>query len=133
MLFFISYVLAAALQKQISSQNEHEQPFKAVLKTCNGGIHVQLPRSFIGPIKHHTSNGSHKFSSEMQERLRVVSSGCSFVGSWEDSGFVDYEQWKGYELDASTLNGSLRFSYSDEDPGSSQCSKGGQFLWFKWK
>jgi len=116
----------------ISSKSE--QPFKAVLKTCNGGIHVQLPRSFIGPIKHHTSNGSYKFSSEMQERLRAISSDCSFLGSWEDSGFVDYEQWKGYELDASTLNGSVKFSYYyDEGPSSLPQSTAGRFLWFTRK
>lgn len=102
-----------------------------MLTTCNGGIHVQLPRAFTGPIKHHTSNGSYKFSAEVQERLRPISSDCSFLGSWEDSKFVDYEQWTGYELDASTLNGSVKFSYYDERRRSFQ-SKGGQFLWLKW-
>jgi hypothetical protein len=92
---------------------------------------VQLPRSFIGPIKHHTANGSYKFSSELQERLRPISSDCSFLGSWEHSGFVDYHQWKGYEIDASTLNGSVKFAYCDEHTGAPQ-SKGGQFLWLKW-
>jgi len=121
------FVFAASLQK-ISSKND--QPFKAVLRTCNGAIHVQLPRSFTGPIKHRTSNGSYKFSKGVQERLRSVSSNCSFLGSWEDSGFVNYEQWEGFELDASTPNGSIKFSYYDEGAASFEC-KGRQFLWFK--
>jgi len=107
------------------------QPFKAVLKTSNGGVHVQLPRSFTGPIKNRTSNGSYLFSKEMQARLRTTSSDCSFLGSWEDSGFVDHEQWKGHELDASTSNGSIKFSYYGEIPSSFE-SQGGKFLWFKW-
>jgi len=115
----------------ISCNNNNNQPFKAVLKTCNGSIHVRLPRSFTGPIKHRTSNGTYEFSKEIQERFRAISNECSFVGSWEDSGFVDYEGWDGYELEASTLNGSIKFSYYGEDPGSSS-SKGGKFLWFKW-
>lgn len=92
---------------------------------------MRLPRSFIGPIKHHTSNGSFKFSSALQERLRSISSDCSFLGSWDDSGFVDYAQWTGYELEATTFNGSIKFSYYDEHPGAFH-SKGGQFLWLKW-
>jgi hypothetical protein len=71
------------------------------------------------------------FSKEIQERLRSISSECSFLGSWEDSGFADYEEWKGYELDASTSNGPIKFSYDGEDPGSCN-SRGGRFLWFKW-
>jgi hypothetical protein len=114
-----------------SQKQENDQPFRAVLKTLNGAIHVQLPRSFTGPIKHHTSNGSYVFSSEMQKRLKAISSECSFLGSWEESGFVDYEMWSGYELDASTSNGSIKFSYYDEESGSSK-KQGGGFLWFKW-
>ena len=110
--------------------SKNDQPFKAEVRTCNGAIHVQLPRSFTGPIKHRTSNGGYKFSKGVQERLRSISNNCSFLGSWEDSGFFDYEQWEGYELDASTSNGSIKFSYYDEDAVSFEC-KGRQFLWFK--
>ena len=49
----------------------------------------------------------------MKPKIRVISDKYSFHGSWEEAGFVDFESWKGDEVDAKTRNGSIKFAYYD--------------------
>lgn len=90
----------------------NDQPFKVILETWNGGLTIHLPRSFVGPIRH-DSHSKYKFSDEMKPHVRVVSDKCSFHGSWEEAEFMDFEHWKGDQVDAKTLNGSIKFAYYD--------------------
>jgi len=99
----------------------NNQPFKVILETWNGGVTIHLPRSFVGPIRHDSSHGKSTFSDEMKSHVRVISDKCSFLGSWEEANFVDFESWKGDEVDARTRNGSIKLAYYDP-PSRTQCS-----------
>jgi len=90
----------------------NDQPFKVILESWNGSLTIHLPRSFVGPIRH-DSKSKKTFSDEMNPRVRVISDKCSFHGSWEEARFVDFESWKGDEVDAKTHNGSIKFAYYD--------------------
>lgn len=60
----------------------------------------------------------------MKSRVRVISDKYSFHGSWEEAQFVDFEHWKGDEVDAKTRNGSIKFAYYDlPEVTRSRCSK----------
>lgn len=94
---------------QISRQND--QPFKAQLKTKDGSILIEIPRSFTGPIRH---SKKYEFSKEVQGNLHNFSPESSFLGSLESSGFSDFETWKGDQIDATTLDGKVKVQYYGE-------------------
>jgi len=93
---------------------KNDQPFKAELKTKDGSIYIEIPRSFIGPIKHSSASGKYEFSKEIRENLRNYSSESSFLGSWEKSGFTNLESWKGDQIDATTSDGKIKVKYYGE-------------------
>ena len=102
-----------------------DQPFKARLKTKDGSISIEIPRSFTGPLTHSTSSGKCEFSKEVQQNLRNYSSNTSFLGSLENSGFSDFETWKGDEIDAMTSDGKITVKYYGEVEEATK-------KWFSW-
>jgi hypothetical protein len=102
---------------------QNDQPFKATLKTSDGPIYIEIPRSFTGPIRH---SRKYEFSNEIQQNLRHFSRETSFVGSLEGSGFSDFETWKGDQIDAITLDGKINVKYYGEGGAG---TKKGFFSW----
>lgn len=92
----------------------NSQPFKLNASTRNGEICVYLPRDYAGPLKYQTKNGKIKFSDALQPMTRQLTNEVSFVGDWQAAGFVDYESWKGDEVEVHTSNGKITFKYQDE-------------------
>jgi DUF4097 and DUF4098 domain-containing protein YvlB len=97
---------------QISRKND--QPFIAQLKTKDGSISIEIPRSFTGPLRFSSHSGKHEFSKETREHLRIYSSECSFLGPMKESGFSNFETWKGDQIDATTLDGKIKVKYYGE-------------------
>jgi len=102
---------------------QNDQPFKARLKTKDGSIYIEIPRSFNGPIKH---SRRYEFSKEIQQNLQTFSRESSFVGSLGKSGFLDYETWKGDQIDATTSDGKIKVKYYGEVE---EVTKKGIFSW----
>lgn len=90
---------------------QNNQPFKAQLRTKDGSITIEIPRSFIGPIKH---SRRYEFSNEVQQNLQNFSRESSFVGSLERSSFSNFETWKGDQIDATTSDGKIKVKYYGE-------------------
>lgn len=97
---------------QLSRNNN--QPFSAQLKTKDGSIFIEIPRSFTGPIRHSSVSGKYEFSKEIRENIRNFSSESSFLGSIEKSGYSSLETWKGDQIDATTLDGRIKVKYYGE-------------------
>lgn len=106
---------------QASRQND--QPFKARLSTADGWIHIEIPRSFTGPIRH---SKNCEFSNEIQPNVMSFSRGSSFVGSLERSGFSSFETWRGDEIDATTSDGKVKVKYYGE------VEENTWERWFRW-
>ena len=49
--------------------------------------------------------------------VRQLTNDTSFVGDWQAAGFIDYEQWKGDEVEVYTANGKITFKHQDEFGG----------------
>ncbi|KAF8157115.1 hypothetical protein B0H34DRAFT_712210 [Crassisporium funariophilum] len=84
----------------------------------NGSIHVQLPRSFRGPIRIKTWNGSTHFSDVVQGDLTPFSEidriQRSFLGHFNPSEWDVGAEWEGDELFIEARNGSVKVFYDDE-------------------
>lgn len=97
-------------------------------RSSNGSIHVQLPRSFRGPIRIKSINGSINFSTAIQTHLTPFSEldhvQRSFLGHFNPSQWDIGVPWEGDELSIESKNGSVHVSYDDEGRG----SRGGSFL-----
>jgi len=93
---------------------KNDQPFIAQLKTKDGSISIEIPRSFTGPLRFSSHSGKHEFSKETREHLRIYSSECSFLGPLKESGFSNFETWKGDQIDATTLDGKIKVKYYGE-------------------
>ena len=98
-------------------------------RSFNGSIHVQLPRSFRGPIRIKTINGSTQFSAAMQSHLTVFSEldhvQRSFLGHFNPSQWDIGTPWEGDELSIESKNGSVHVSFDDECRGA---ARGQSFL-----
>jgi len=96
-------------------------------RSSNGSIHVQLPRSFRGPIRIKNNNGSTRFSAAMQAHLTIFSEldhmHRSFLGNFNPSHFEIGTPWEGDELSIESKNGSVNVSFDDEPRGQSFLSK----------
>jgi hypothetical protein len=91
-------------------------------RSCNGSIHVQLPRSFRGPIRIKTINGSVHYSAAMQDHLTHFSEldhvRRSFMGHFNPSQWDIGVPWEGDELSIESKNGSVKILFEDESQGS---------------
>jgi len=96
-------------------------------RSSNGSIHVQLPRSFRGPIRIKNNNGSTRFSPEMEAHLTIFSEldhmHRSFLGDFNPSMFDVGAPWVGDELSIESKNGSVNVSFDDEPRHQSFFSK----------
>ena len=90
-------------------------------------MHVQLPRSFRGPIRIKTVNGSTRFSAAMQAHLTIFSEldhvQRSFLGHFNPSQWDIGKPWEGDELSIESKNGSVNVSFDDEMRSQSFLSK----------
>jgi len=105
---------------------KNDQPFKAQLKTKDGSIFIEIPRSFVGPIRHSNVSGKYKFSKEIRENIQNFSNESSFLGSIKISGFSSLETWKGDQIDATSVDGSIKVKYYGEVEAETKKS----FSWF---
>jgi len=91
-------------------------------RSSNGSIHVKLPRSFRGPIRIKTINGSTRFSAAMQANLTIFSEldhiQRSFLGDFNPSQWDIGTPWEGDELSIDSKNGCVDVSFDDESQGS---------------
>ena len=91
-------------------------------RSSNGSIHVQLPRSFRGPIRIKTINGTTRFSAAVQAHLTIFSEldyiQRSFLGDFNPSQWDIGSPWVGDELSIESKNGSVDISFDDESQGS---------------
>jgi len=96
-------------------------------RSSNGSVHVQLPRSFRGPIRIKNNNGNTRFSAEMQAHLTIFSEldhmQRSFLGDFNPSMFDIGAPWEGDELSIESKNGSVNVSFDDESRNQSFFSK----------
>jgi len=96
------------------------------LSSCssNGSIHVQLPRSFRGPIRIRTINGTTRFSAAIQPHLTAFSEvdhvQRSFLGHFNPSQWEIGTPWEGDELSIETKNGSVKIAFDDESQGTAR-------------
>ena len=97
--------------EQISRVNS--QPCKIKATTLNGTVSISLPFDFCGVLKCRASNGSIIFSEDMQSNTSIFSDEISFIGDWQASGFTDFAQWQGDEVEAETINGKIHFTYAE--------------------
>jgi len=107
---------------------QNDQPFKAQLKTSDGSITIEIPRSFKGPIRH---SKRYQFSNEIQQNLQNFSRESSFVGSLEGSSFSNFETWQGDQIDATTSDGRIKVKYYGEveEHSRKEHSRKGFFSW----
>ena len=96
-------------------------------RSSNGSVHVQIPRSFRGPIRIKNNNGSTRFSAEVQAHLTIFSEldhmHRSFLGDFNPSMFDIGAPWVGDELSIESKNGSVNVSFDDESRNKSFFSK----------
>ena len=99
-------------------------------RSSNGPVRVQLPRSFRGPIRIKSINGSTRFSAAMQAHLTVFSEldnvQRSFLGNFNPSQWDIGATWEGDELSIDSKNGSVNISFDDESQGST--ARGQSFI-----
>jgi len=111
-----------------SSNGEVRLAVRLSTRSSNGSIHVQLPRSFRGPIRVKTINGNTRFSAAMQAHLTNFSElnrmQRSFLGEFNPSQWDIGAPWEGDELSIDSKNGSVDISFDDESQG----SRGPSFL-----
>ncbi|KAG9218086.1 hypothetical protein CCMSSC00406_0010245 [Pleurotus cornucopiae] len=94
--------------------------------TCNGSIKIYIPRSFRGPISATTTWGSIQFSAQVERNVTMFADGSKkkcFVGDFSSFNDANHEEWD--ELKLTTMNGSVRIYYADEDCATICMSKGG--------
>ena len=111
-----------------SSKGQVRLAVRLFTRSYNGSVQVQLPRSFRGPIRIRTINGSTHFSAAMQAHLKTFSEldhvQRSFLGHFNPSQWDIGSPWEGDELSIESKNGSVKVSYDDESQG----ARGQSFL-----
>ncbi|CAA7268865.1 unnamed protein product [Cyclocybe aegerita] len=116
-----------------SHPNDLRPPLQVSLHSLNGAINLHLPRSYRGPLRIRTFNGSVRFSDAVQSSLTQFSEvdrvKRNFLGHFDPSEFDASVQWAGDELDAETMNGAVRVYFDDEgSPPGAQKPKSPGFL-----
>ncbi|KAL4257615.1 hypothetical protein AB1N83_011086 [Pleurotus pulmonarius] len=94
--------------------------------TCNGSIRIYIPRSFRGPISATTTWGSIQFSAQVERDVTTFADGSKkkcFIGDFSNFNDANHDEWD--ELKLTTMNGSVRIYYADEDCASICMSRSG--------
>lgn len=91
-----------------------KQPFRLEATTSYGSVVFGIPRDYVGPLRYKTDYGSIKISPALKPHLLEISGENGFVGSVEESGFVDLKSWRGDEAELKTNYGSISLMYLDE-------------------
>ncbi|KAF8957386.1 hypothetical protein BDZ97DRAFT_1846538 [Flammula alnicola] len=97
---------------------ESRLPLVITSHSANGRVSVYLPRSFHGPIRVKTMNGSVRFSNSVQTLLTSFSdidrTQRSFLGHFDPSEWEEGAEWTGDELSVDAFNGSVKVYFDDE-------------------
>ncbi|PPQ77965.1 hypothetical protein CVT24_006139 [Panaeolus cyanescens] len=104
----------------LSLQEAQRLPVLLTCNTLNGAIELRVPRSFCGPLRLRTWNGSVQFSEAMKPSVTTFSQinkehRC-FLGPLDPHQLDLGPEWLGDEICAESMNGSIKLYYDDETP-----------------
>ncbi|KAF9525459.1 hypothetical protein CPB83DRAFT_897055 [Crepidotus variabilis] len=111
--------VAARIHDGPSSPNSSPRlGYNITVKSQNGSITVHLPRTFRGPIRLKTVNGSMKVSEAIRTNWTQFSDmggvRRSFLGHFDVSEFTPGQEWEGDDLSVEGVNGGIKLVYDDE-------------------